>query len=173
MFGRNSWWKEVSESCETFEIQCNFCDIVSGLQRALWACARRAAVTSAKQGGEQNSLQEGPKRCWQHPTQQLHAEPHPAERLAPKEVEGNHPSTWPCVTPPPRLGQRRVLCCMPCWCWIMGWNPVSSAAPWVLHARQDTQELHSTRPACKKFSKANTDRSDLFLRLKPSPNKQQ
>lgn len=44
MFGRNSWWKGVSESCETFEIQCNFCDIVSGLQ-----CAESSPLSSWKE----------------------------------------------------------------------------------------------------------------------------
>lgn len=70
-----------------------------------------------------------PKRCWQHPTQQFHAELHPAEGLSSEGVKRNHPSTRLYVTSPARPGQRKVLYCMPCCCWITGVKPSLICCP--------------------------------------------
>lgn len=122
MFGRNSWWKGVSESCKAFEIQCNFCDIVSGLQ---WA--ESSPLSSCEESCScYCQTMRRTKPTARGPQEMLTAS-HPAvpcwapscRRISFREVEGNHPSTWPYVTPPAWPGQRKVLYCMPC-CWNTG-----------------------------------------------------
>lgn len=91
-------------------------------------------------------------------------------KISTKAGQGVLPSSQHYITPPLWPGQRRVMCLATPE--SQGWNPVSSAVPWVLYTRH-TLVPYSTRPACRKFSKANTARSASFLSLTWSPNKWQ